>query len=148
METMAEKARKRLTMNNSPVLSSWKEIAQYLGKGVRTVQRWEQEMGLPVRRPLGAGHKKIVLARTSDLDTWMALHWLPRSPDEKKQAGDEMGKEVVAGLSDGIRRARDLREANHTLLEQMRALVQELMNNSYELSRINQDTMEDVPGNT
>jgi hypothetical protein len=25
------------------VLTSWKEIAQYVGKGVRTVQRWERE---------------------------------------------------------------------------------------------------------
>jgi hypothetical protein len=33
-------------------LTNWKEIAQYLDKGIRTVQRWEQQMGLPVRRLL------------------------------------------------------------------------------------------------
>jgi ferredoxin len=27
------------------VLSSWKDIAKYAGKGVRTVQRWCQEIG-------------------------------------------------------------------------------------------------------
>lgn len=54
------------------VLTSWKEIARYMGKGVRTVQRWEQEFGLPVRRPLGSD-KKAVLARPSDLDSWVAL---------------------------------------------------------------------------
>jgi hypothetical protein len=26
------------------VLNSWKEIAHHLGRGVRTVQRWEQEL--------------------------------------------------------------------------------------------------------
>ena len=31
-------------------LDSWKEIAAYLGRGVRTVQRWEREEGLPVHR--------------------------------------------------------------------------------------------------
>lgn len=31
-------------------LESWKEIAVFLGKGVRTVQRWEQTENLPVRR--------------------------------------------------------------------------------------------------
>lgn len=54
------------------VLTSWKEIARYMGKGVRTVQRWEQEFGLPIRRPLGSD-KKAVLARPSDLDSWVAL---------------------------------------------------------------------------
>ena len=31
-------------------LDSWKEIAAYLGRGVRTVQRWEREEQLPVHR--------------------------------------------------------------------------------------------------
>ena len=31
-------------------LDSWKEIAAYLRKGLRTVQRWERTEGLPVRR--------------------------------------------------------------------------------------------------
>jgi hypothetical protein len=29
-------------------LNGWKEIAAYVGKGVRTVQRWEKAHGLPV----------------------------------------------------------------------------------------------------
>lgn len=33
------------------ILSGWKEIANYLRKGVRTVQRYERELGLPIRRP-------------------------------------------------------------------------------------------------
>jgi len=33
------------------VLSSWKEIAQFMGTSVRTVQRWEQEGKLRVYRP-------------------------------------------------------------------------------------------------
>jgi DNA-binding transcriptional regulator YiaG len=31
-------------------LNSWKEIAAYLQKDVRTVQRWEKNEGLPVHR--------------------------------------------------------------------------------------------------
>ena len=31
-------------------LNGWKEIANRLGKGVRTAQRWEKAYGLPVRR--------------------------------------------------------------------------------------------------
>jgi hypothetical protein len=52
------------------VLSSWKEIAAFFGKGVRTVQRWEHELNLPVRRPYGSD-KKIVFASTADLSRWM-----------------------------------------------------------------------------
>ena len=31
-------------------LNGWKEIAVFLGKGVRTVQRWERDHGLPIHR--------------------------------------------------------------------------------------------------
>ncbi len=33
------------------ILNSWKQIAEYVGRGVRTVQRWEHKLGLRVRRP-------------------------------------------------------------------------------------------------
>lgn len=52
------------------ILNSWKEIAQYLGRGVRTVQRWEAELGLPVRRPRGK-RRSAVIAVTGELDRWM-----------------------------------------------------------------------------
>lgn len=51
-------------------LTSWKEIAQYLGKGVRTVQRWEHYFGLPVRRPSADSHH-AVLALPAELDAWL-----------------------------------------------------------------------------
>lgn len=54
----------------SEVLSSWKEIARYFGKGVRTVQRWETEFGLPVRRARW-GDKSAVLAIPEELDSWI-----------------------------------------------------------------------------
>jgi len=38
-------------MEEREILSSWKEISSYLGIGVRTAQRWESELGLPVHRP-------------------------------------------------------------------------------------------------
>ena len=51
-------------------LSGWKEIAQYLGKGVRTVQRYERELGLPVRRPAGKSTGSVV-ATKAELDAWV-----------------------------------------------------------------------------
>jgi Tol biopolymer transport system component len=55
-------------------LESWKEIAAYLKKGVRTVQRWERAEGLPVRR-LGQDRTGFVFAYKSELDAW----WLVQS---------------------------------------------------------------------
>src|SRR5262249_54301884 len=53
------------------ILNSWKEIASYLGRGVRTVQRWEQELQLPVHR-IGKGKRSPVFAVVSELKFWMA----------------------------------------------------------------------------
>ena len=35
------------------LLNSWKEIAEFVGRTERTVQRWEKLYGLPVHRPAG-----------------------------------------------------------------------------------------------
>lgn len=55
-------------------LESWKEISAHLRKSVRTIQRWEREAGLPVRR-VKVGSKAVVFAYRSDLDKW----WIERS---------------------------------------------------------------------
>jgi hypothetical protein len=53
------------------ILSGWKDIANYLGKAVRTVQRYEYELGLPVHRPSGKLYGAVIAAK-SDLDAWVA----------------------------------------------------------------------------
>jgi excisionase family DNA binding protein len=49
-------------------LTSWKELAHYLGVNVRTAQKWERERGLPVHRAAGA--RSRVSADTASLDAW------------------------------------------------------------------------------
>ena len=71
-------------MTAQVVLTSWKEIAAYLGKGVRTVQRWEAGMGLPVRRPGPERH--IVLAYSAELDEW-AHNGQLRPKDDARNTG-------------------------------------------------------------
>src|SRR6201986_4373858 len=57
------------SMSSGPrPLTSWKEIAHYLGVNVRTAQKWERERGLPVRRSDGA--RSRVNADEAALDTW------------------------------------------------------------------------------
>jgi hypothetical protein len=52
------------------LLNSWKEIALYMGRGVRTVQRWEHELGLPIRRPRRKSRSSVI-ALATDLDEWL-----------------------------------------------------------------------------
>ena len=52
-------------------LNSWKEIAAYLGRGVRTVQRWERELRLPVHR-IGKGKRSPVYSTISELKFWIS----------------------------------------------------------------------------
>lgn len=51
----------------SEILSSWKEIATFFSKAVRTVQRWERTAGLPVHRP----KPFAVLAYRPELESWL-----------------------------------------------------------------------------
>ena len=60
-------------------LDSWKDIAAYLGRDLRTVQRWESERRLPVHR-LPGGDKPRVYALQSELDAWLRL-----SPAEERE---------------------------------------------------------------
>jgi Tol biopolymer transport system component len=65
-------------------LDSWKEIAAYLKRSVRTVTRWERDEGLPVHRHL---HSKSgsVYAYTAELDEW----WTRRGEQVDRQASEK-----------------------------------------------------------
>jgi len=55
---------------NYSILNSWKEIASYLERGVRTVQRWEREKRLPVHR-IRSSPKSPVFAFRTEMDSWV-----------------------------------------------------------------------------
>jgi len=70
-------------------LNSWKDIAVYLGRDVRTVIRWE-EKGLPVYRVPG-GKRQAVFAYRAEIDDWMhgksAVATLPLVASEGNKSG-------------------------------------------------------------
>jgi hypothetical protein len=69
------------SVRQQSVLCSWKEIAAHTGKGVRTLQRWEREHGLPVRRPrMAQGSKAAVMINVSDLNTWLSENFVAHAP--------------------------------------------------------------------
>jgi hypothetical protein len=57
-------------MDETP-LTGWKDIAAFLGTSVRTVQRFERELGLPVHRTRAA-KGAVVRAYPSELRRWLA----------------------------------------------------------------------------
>ena len=63
------------------VLAGWKEVAAFLGRSVRTVQRWENEAGLPVRR-LRAKSRSIPYALRSELAVWLKEWGIPAGSTE------------------------------------------------------------------
>ncbi len=72
-----------INSSNGERLDSWKEIASYLGREVRTVQRWEKREGLPVHRHQ---HDKsgTVYAYTGEMDDWLGRRRPPDAVPEAK----------------------------------------------------------------
>jgi Homeodomain-like domain len=68
-------------------LDSWKEIAAYLNRNVRTVQRWEKREGLPIRRHM---HERAssVSACKKEIDAWRKQR--SRASDENAEYQKEL----------------------------------------------------------
>ncbi len=105
-------------------LAGWKDIASYLGKGVRTVQRYEHEMGLPVRRP-AAKSRAAVVATKAELDAWVAaspyrsVFSLPKTTIADNRA-------PARGITEGILEMVRLRDQMMELREELRSTLQTL----------------------
>src|SRR5947209_6833678 len=65
-------------MPERKILSTWKEIATYVNRGVRTVQRWEAEFSLPVHRT--GEDRGSVFAFADELDGWLQRATLRARP--------------------------------------------------------------------
>lgn len=66
-------------------LDSWKEIATYLNRDIRTCTRWEKKYGLPVRRNRKIS-KSGVIAYKSELDRWIAGSFVATSKEGARRS--------------------------------------------------------------
>jgi hypothetical protein len=69
-------------------LDSWKEIAVYLGREVRTAQRWEKREGMPIHRHI---HEKAssVCAFKHEIDAWLhSRNWAASEPAPKEDCSE------------------------------------------------------------
>jgi DNA-binding beta-propeller fold protein YncE len=78
-------------------LESWKEIAAYLNRDVRTVQRWERTEGLPVQRHRH-GERGSVFAVRSEIDAWRNARQTPPAADNGGQPRRLRQLTALAGL--------------------------------------------------
>ena len=82
--------RSRKHASDSQTLSGWKQIANYLGLGVRTVQRYERVLRLPIHRPAGK-LKSRVFATKAELDRWVKgplLQFDDRTIEKRERLSD------------------------------------------------------------
>jgi hypothetical protein len=77
-------------------LQGWKDIATFVGKGVRTAQRWEKQFGLPVHR-IGEDGGEIVFASRREIEAWLAT--AERAKDEPAVAQREEADTAADALS-------------------------------------------------
>jgi len=109
---------------NPEFLSGWKEIAAYLRKGVRTVQRYERHMGLPVRRPAGNAQGSV-LATRAELDAWVRAQPC-REALQLMRPIPNISTPAFRALKSGVANMRRLQEEMSELREELRASVKTL----------------------
>lgn len=80
--------------NPADRLDSWKEIASFLRRDVRTVQRWEKKEALPVHRHQ---HDKLgsVYAYPKELNDWFAARQQTSAADEATRPADKIKLAVL-----------------------------------------------------
>lgn len=117
-------------------LSSWKEIANYMGRGVRTVQRYEVQFGLPVRRPAGKSRGSVVATR-AEIDAWVAASSIRETlqlPSQKLQNNPDL-----LAIRKGIDEMKILRQQMNELRAQTGVSLQLLIDGLRELRSASTD---------
>ena len=103
------------------MLNSWKEIAVFLDRGVRTVQRWERDLQLPVHR-IGQGKRSPVYALVPEIRFWVATSNIN---------GSELGAKRPVLVAPNREKARNsVIENSHRLMAQSLELVRSVAETS------------------
>jgi len=90
-------------------LTSWKEIAEYMRCGVRTVQRYEREFGLPVRRPTGKSRGSVIATR-AEIDAWIAADSIRETFKLSRIEIDSRKEAAAKKMEAGVLQMRELKE--------------------------------------
>jgi hypothetical protein len=118
------------------ILSGWKDIAKHLGRGVRTVQRYERELNLPIRRPRG-GASGSVIAIKAELDAWVTAR--PIGEDFQLLGAAVDNTAVLDEFRRSMREFSRLQRESMELRKEHRRAVEVLRKNlsQYAVARLN-----------
>ena len=99
----------------APTLNSWKQIAAYLGRGVRTVQRWQAELRLPIHRVWNTP-RSPVFAYTTELDEWLRRQAGGLNPAHIKpyEIDGKLKQQIRANLERMQRLRKEISETRQT----------------------------------
>jgi hypothetical protein len=115
-------------MEGPKVLNSWKEIAGYVGRGVRTVQRWEREFAFPVRRPNGKS-RSAVFAISSNVDEWLNTRPLREATRGSSVSNASLRRELETKLKTLYKTATELQSRTAVLQTRLAAVQQNVRGN-------------------
>ena len=118
------------TTESPQFLSGWKEIGRYLGKGVRTVQRYERQAALPVRRPAGKPSGGAVIATKAELDGWVKASPIRQAFQLRNLEQDASPAQAI---SRGVSEMKRLRKEMFELGNEVKRTLRALQVNIYEL---------------
>jgi hypothetical protein len=104
------------------ILNGWKEISHHIRRSVRTVQRWEARLGLPVYRP-ALKDRSAVVAFSDELDRWISRA-LPDAGEDDTALNDI--EENDAGLLRMLDNISTMALDTAQLSSQMRLLQEQL----------------------
>ncbi len=108
------------------VLNSWKEIASYMNRGVRTVQRWEHELRLPVHR-IGKSRRSPVYALVPEIKFWLTTLDAETRPETQLK--------IVHSQPDSGKTKHSALQTSHQLIAQSRELVRRVAETSVRQQR-------------
>jgi len=104
------------------ILNSWKEISNYVGRGVRTIQRWESDMHFPVHRT-GEHLRSSVYALSEEIDEWLKARRNAR-PDANQER-----HAAISSFKRGMNRFRENQETFFTRSENLRQITERVKGN-------------------
>ena len=78
------------------MLNSWQDVASRLGVSVRTAQKWEKTLGLPIRRM--PGPRGRIVADPAELDGWRLQAAVPRVKLPEAASRSKARLFIFAGL--------------------------------------------------
>lgn len=103
---------------NRQILNGWKEISSHIERGVRTAQRWEIHLGMPVHRP-ALKDRSAVVAFTDELDRWLS-RTAADTLNANGEASDKTLMRVHQNLSTLGLHTSELASRTRVLKEQLR----------------------------